>query len=84
MNYLKKITIVLMASLLVWSPCSAIKTSEMPENSAPAVGDWLIVTDSAYTATQRATLQNLWEAVALDKGVYYSAGDIAAAVTSMS
>ena len=37
-----------------------MKTSEMTENSAPAAGDWLIVTDSAYTATQKATLQNLW------------------------
>jgi hypothetical protein len=60
-----------------------MKTSEMTENSAPAAGDWLIVTDSAYTATQKATLQNLWEAVAMDKGIYYSAGDIAAAVTAI-
>ncbi len=60
-----------------------MKTSEMTENSSPAVGDWLIVTDSAYTATQKATLQNIWNAVALDKGIYYSAGDIAAAVTAI-
>ena len=59
MIYLKNIFLILIVGLVAYSPCYAMKTSEMTENSAPAAGDWLIVTDSAYTATQMALFTSL-------------------------
>lgn len=83
MNYLKRLFLVLLALELAAGPCYALKTSEMTEDTSTGASDWLIITDSAYTSTQKAKTSTIYEGVAQAKGQYFSKGDISAAVTAI-
>lgn len=53
------------------------------ETTAVASDDYLLITDHALTETTLATTATVFEGVQESKGVYYTKGDIAAAVTAI-
>lgn len=73
----------LFAFLFVTTNLYAAKISELPEDTDVSGLDWTVVVDPAYSATSKITLENLLDGAQKSKFVYYTNGNISAAVAAI-